>query len=225
MNAAEFNAAMPEPHTILGLRLLPLSIGRYRLLKRFDSPFVDDEKRELTIEDMIKELIFALVVCGLPCAEFNALLNEPQTTASRLLGFPVGLERECKRFGKVIQKVIKRTPNFSIFESLGEFREYLNEAQSVPWHVSRLGEESESVSHWSHNIEIVLRSRIGWSQEEVDEQPLQKGLCDFFKFLEGEGAVRLMTHEDWAVLEAEGEANSLALEKMNAEFAAMGGNN
>ena len=148
MNAAEFNAAMPEPHTILGVRLLPLSIGRYQLLKRFDSPFVADEKRELPVQEIIKELVFALVVCGLPCAEFNRLLNEPSTMASRMFRFPVGLERECVRFGRNMQKIIARTKDFNIFNSIGQFKEYLDDAQSIPWHVSRAdGVESESVSY------------------------------------------------------------------------------
>ena len=219
MNAAEFNAAMPEPHTILGVRLLPLSIGRYQLLKRFDSPFVADEKCELPVQEIIKELVFALIVCGLPCAEFNRLLNQPSTIASRMLRFPVGLERECVRFGRNMQKIIARTKDFNIYHSIGQFKEYLDEAQSIPWHVSRAdGVESESVSHWSHNIEIVLRSRIGWTAEEIQEQPMQKALCDYFKFLESEGSVNLMTHEAFAALELEGEANGVALMQMLKEM-------
>ncbi len=210
MSAAEFTAALPEPHTILGLKLLPLSLGRYRLLKRFDSPFVDDEDRKITTEEMIRELIFALIICGLPCAEFNELLLKD------------GIKKECERFGKIIRKVVRKTKHFNMLDCLGQFKEYLEAAQSIPWHPMKMdGLESESISHWSHNVEVVLRSRINWSQKEIEEAPMQKALCDFFKYLEGEGAVRLISHEDYAALCAMGEANANALEKMNEEIAAL----
>lgn len=201
--AAEFTAALPEPRIILGLKLLPLSLGRYRLLKRFDCPFIADEEREIPVQDMIGELVFALVVCGLPCSEFNDLVVNG------------GLEGECRKFGKVMAKVISKTKNFSIYESMGEFKIFLEEAQSTPWHVVKTNSlESESVSHWSHSIEVTLRSRVGWTKEEIEEQPMQKALCDFFKFVESEGAVRLMSHEAHSMMMDTGEANGVALMDM-----------
>jgi hypothetical protein len=199
--AAEFTAALPEPQIILGLRLLPLSLGRYQMLKRFDCPFVDDEMREVQTDSLTKELFFALLICGLPVSEFKQLLNQPKKLA-----------KEARRFGKVSGKVIARTKGFNIFQSFEQFKRYLSSATSMPWHVSpRSRDDGESVSHWSHSMEVTLRARAGWSQNEIDEEPMSKAMTFFFKYLESEGQVDLVTHETWEYIESTGEANAKAL--------------
>ena len=202
--AAEFNAALPEPHTILGLRLRPLSLGRYRMLKRFGSPFVEEEEKTFQPEDLKKltqELFFALLVCGLTVAELKLLLENPKK-----------LEREAQRFGKCAEKIIKRTKDFSIVPCLESFKRYLGEATAMPWHAVPVGKDGgESVSHWSHAMEVTLRSRAGWTAQEVEEEPFQKAMADFFKLLESEGVVNLISHEAWSYMEKTGEANALAL--------------
>ena len=205
--AAEFEAALPQAHTILGLRLLPLSLGRYRLLKRFESPFVDDEPREIQTDELVKELFFNLLICGLPVAEFKALLGHPKELA-----------REARRFGETAQKVIAATPDFSILNSIEQFRAYLAEATSMPWHVMpRERGGGESVSHWSNSYEVALRSRVNWTQEQVDEEPMQKAMVDFFTFLESEGLVNLISHESHEILLKTGEDNfKILLELQNA---------
>src|SRR5690348_11829794 len=63
---SDFAAAIPEPYQILGLKLLPLSIGRYRLLRRFEVAFVSEEETSATVEDLIR----GLVICSLRCEDF-----------------------------------------------------------------------------------------------------------------------------------------------------------
>jgi hypothetical protein len=202
--AAEFNAAFPEPHTILGLRLRPLSLGRYRLLKRFGSPFVEEDEKTFQAADLknlTRELFFALMVCGLPVAEFKELMDNPKKLA-----------KEAKRFGKCAEKVIKRTKDFSIIPCLESFKIYLQGATKTPWHAVPVGQDNgESVSHWGHAMEVTLRARAGWTAQEVEEEPLQKAMTDFFKLMESEGVVNLISHEAREYMEKTGEANALAL--------------
>ena len=195
--AAEFAATLPEPFTILGLRLLPLSLGRYRLLKRFDSPFVADEEKAITPDILTKELFFALLICGLPVEEFKILLANPEKLA-----------REARRFGKVAGKWISKTERFSIFETFESFKKYLRDGSAMPCHaMPKDGGAAESISHWSHSIEVTLRSKVGWDQHEIDEEPISKALVDFFKLMENEGAVTLMDHDDYTYLMKTGEDN------------------
>lgn len=203
--AAEFQAALPEPQTILGLRLLPLSIGRYSLLKRFDCPFVSDEERTESVKELTKELFFALIICGLPVSEFKELLMEPKK-----------LQKEARRFGKVAGKLIDRQPDFSILVCFEQFKRFLSSATKTPWHVMpRESDNDESASHWCHSIEVILRSKVGWTQHEVDEEPLSKGLADFFKFLESEGHVDLISHEDYEIFRKTGDENARILASLN----------
>ena len=200
MIAAEFTAALPEPQTILGLRLLPLSLGRYRLLKRFESPFVDESPREVSVQELTKELFFALLVCGLPVSEFKDYLMQPDK-----------LQKQARRFGKVAGKFTKQK-GFSILPCFEQFKKYCAEATAMPWHAmpKDRADESESISHWSHSMEICLRSNAGWTAQEIDEEPMAKAMTDFFKFLETQGVVRLISHEDYRKMESAADANAKA---------------
>ena len=203
MIAAEFTAALPEPQTILGLRLLPLSLGRYRLLKRFESPFVDESPREVSVQDLTKELFFALLVCGLPVSEFKSYLMQPKLLA-----------KQARRFGKVAGKFTKQK-GFSILPCFETFKRYCAEATAMPWHPlpnSRTN-EAENISHWSHSMEICLRSNAGWTAQEIDEEPMAKAMTDFFKYMESQGSVRLISNADYAEMETRGAANAKAFEK------------
>jgi hypothetical protein len=201
--AAEFKAALPEPHLILGVRLLPLSIGRYCLLKRFDSPFVREDSIDCgpeNLAEIFRELLFALMVCGLPVAEMKSLLLTPTK-----------LEREAKRFGKVVQKIIRRTPDFSMVEPIKEFKAYMDEGCALPWHpLTREQDQRESISHWAHSIEVTLTSQANWDQDQINEEPLTKALAHFFKLLENQGHVNLITHEAYDAMEKMGESNAVA---------------
>ena len=198
--AAEFKAAMPEPHTVLGLRLLPLSIGRYRLLKRFNSPFVSEDDVEMSLNSIVGELVFALIVCGLRCDEFENLIDTGK------------IEKECRRFNKNFVRLVKKTKGFNLFEHVEKFKSYISESTDLPWVVVQNSEPSgESASHWSHGIEVTLRSEVGWTPEEIEEKPLAKGLCDYFKHLEMHGSVTLVSHEDHAIMESFGNENAKIL--------------
>ena len=193
---AEFQAAMPEPHVILGLRLRPLSLGRYRLLKRFDSPFVSDDVKELDLPTVTSELFFALVICGLPCREFADL----ETSGK--------LHRQLRRWGRRVRKYIKREKYFSILEKAEAFKRYLAEGSNVPWVImEKQGNGEVSPTHWSHTIEVMLRSKAGWTLAEIEEEPLTKALADFFKYMESEGAVKLVDPDVYQQLKAEAAQN------------------
>src|SRR5438876_959627 len=89
MNAAYFQAAIPEPFTILGLRLKPLSLGRYRLLKRFGCAFVAEEETGANIED----LIIGVLVCSMRCDEFIEWAHSKH------------FAKDIKRWGKRVSRV------------------------------------------------------------------------------------------------------------------------
>lgn len=206
--AAQFEAAMPEPHTILGLRLLPLSLGRYQLLKRFDCPFVSDEQKEIGMEELNKELFFALLICGLSVDEFKFLSDHPNK-----------LKKQARKFGKVAEKVIKRTKDFSLIQVFAQFRNFLDEGSKVPWMVLSCNNNAEtSMVHWSGSIETALRSKIGWTQDEVNERPLTDALSIFFRYMESEGAVKLYDFDVYEEMQVEAKANGEAMEKILKEL-------
>jgi hypothetical protein len=202
--AAEFHAALPEPHSVLGLRLLPLSIGRYRMLARHGCAYVAEGEATAQADD----LIFGAVVCAQPVADFERDLSNGR------------LQKDLEKYGKQFRKALRKSKGFNLFEHMKRFENYIAEGQQVPWVVMPRNQNAEqSAAHWSTSIELVLRGKVGWTKEEIDEQPLTKALADYFKFAESEGAVSLYSRDEYEELNAEAEANGNALLAMCDELA------
>lgn len=199
---------MPEPHVILGLRLLPLSLGRYRLLKRFDCPFVADDERSLDLEILTSELFFALAVCGFPCREFEEHVADGT------------LKDELAEWSALLTDQIASEKHFSIIEKAEHFKRYISEGSRIPWEILEKQTQCESSpTHWSLAIETTLMSKMGWTEEMIEERPLTKALSYFFKFMESEGAVKLVDPEVWAARQVEAQANGNALAEMMKSWA------
>jgi len=201
----EFAAAFPPQYTILGVKLLPLSLGRYRLMKWAGVAFVSEEECGASVED----LFTGLAICGMPCGEFKQFLNDGK------------LESELRAWGELLREQIAQEKGFNIFEKITLFQRYIEDGQKLPWVPLPVQTENPpdyTSTHWSLNVEVVLRGHLNWTKDEIDEEPLTKALCDYFKWMEGEGHVRLMPHELYQAMLDEGEANMRVMEKRNSEL-------
>jgi hypothetical protein len=199
--ASEFKAIFPPQYTILGVKLLPLSIGRYRLMKWAGVAFVSEEEGMATIED----LFTGIAICGMQCRDFKQLFNDGK------------LQAELSKWGKKLRKQINAEKGFSIYEKIALFQQYIEEGQTLPWVALPVQTENPpdyTNTHWSNNVEVVLRGSLGWTKDEIDEEPLAKALADYFKHMENKGRVRLMPHELYLEMVDEGEANMKVFEKM-----------
>ena len=197
MEAAYFQAAIPEPFRILGLALKPLSLGRYRLLKRFGCGFVADGNEEVGIAD----LLLGLVICTHRVDEFMELVTslrlnrEVKTWARKISPLPF-LSRI-----PVLGKWWRKGHSFNVIEKMMLFKRYIEEGSVVPKYWDETENPKTSGAHWSLAVEIALRGELGWSGEEINELPLTKALEDYFKWAENQGLVSLMTEEEIAKME------------------------
>lgn len=196
MHAAYFKAALPEPCRIFGLRLLVLSLGRYRLLKRFGCAFVSDGPAEATVED----LLLGILICSMRVKEFLEFLDSDR------------FKPQLTRLGIRIRSETHHDPYFSLIAKFGLFRAYITEASALPDYWDESEEETVSGAHWSQSLEVVLRSELNYTTEEIEEGPLSKALFDFFKFMENQGLIRIMTPEEVE----QGKANLAFFEKLAA---------
>lgn len=186
MSAHIFAAAVPEPYRIFCIELLPFSLGRYQLLRRFECAFVAEEETQATVED----LLLGLLVCSMRCREFLVWIQSKAAA------------RELKAWGKRIRRQIKAEPHFNIYEKIGLFRQYLESSARVPkfWE-EQSHQANPSGSHWSHSVEVTLRAELGYTIEQIEETPLGKALGDYFKWAESQGLITIMTEEQIADLE------------------------
>jgi hypothetical protein len=200
MKAAYFTAAIPEPFRILGLQLKPLSLGRYRLMRRFDCAFVGEKEASATMGD----LVIGLLICSMRCDEFLKFVEAKD------------FQKQIRKWGKRVSSspIIGRIPwlgrrwrktrSFNVIEKIALFKRYIEEGSTMPEYIEEHSNNGGGGAHWCQSVEVVLRSEVGWSEEEINESPLTKAFSDYFTWAEGKGAVRLMSEGD----QHAGEENS-----------------
>lgn len=199
-----FQAAIPEPYRILGLRLKPLSLGRYRLLNRFECAFVAEGEAKAGMND----LILGVLICSMRCDEFLQFLESKEFSKSvRAWGRKI---TSSPIIGHIpfIGKWWRKNHGFNVIQKIGLFKSYIEQSSKTPAYAQENEETGgPSASHWSQAIEVVLRGELGWTAEEINEQPLSKAMADYFKWAENKGILKLLTEEEMA----HGEANALAM--------------
>lgn len=201
-----FHRLVPEPVRLLGLKLRPLSVGRYRLLRRFDVAFVAEGEAKATVDD----LLLGVLICSMRVDDFLEFAASPN------------FEREIRRWSRRafphvwicalpwIGKWWRARYGFNVLVKMTEFQNYIVEAQRIQRYTTKDNSPVTNSAHWSHSIEICLRAELGWTAEEINEAPLSKALADYFAHAEANGSISLLSDADIS----EAEANRRALEAM-----------
>src|SRR4051794_3578091 len=107
------NATIPDPYTILGLRLRPFSLGHYFLFRRFNCAFGSDNPEG---KGGIDDLLLALCICSRTYDEFLEFIQDGSQ-----------FQKWTARWGKAVVKQIKRERDFNMFEKFLLFKRYMNE--------------------------------------------------------------------------------------------------
>ena len=193
-----FTAAIPEPTIIFGVKLLPLSLGRYRLLHRFGCEFVSDKSETCDAES----LITGIFICGMTCAEFLRIMDY-----SEAFKVQTAILRD-----RILQEV-ESDEYFSLYEKFGLFRAYIADGSKAPPHFVEMENENHGTSHWSQSLELTLRHELHYTEAEIDEGPMAKALADYFSWAESQGAVRLIHDGDLSGGEQNAEAFARAMKE------------
>jgi hypothetical protein len=217
-----FCKAIPEPVQILGLKLLPLSIGRYRRMARHGVGFVSEKK----VSADGKDLILGVLICSMPCRTWDELstseilpkivnqwFNQIQALPPFYLRGSIGKIISASFIGKWWRK----HNSFDLYEKCKLFKRYIEDAQVIPRYISKQQSSSKSASHWSHSIEVALRSQLNWDSQDIEEAPLSKALADYFKHLENEGLITILTEQDFQQIKANNEILERAISAHEAK--------
>jgi hypothetical protein len=196
-----FDQIFQVPPVICGRQLKVLSVGRYRLMSRFKVAFVDDQERAATAGD----LLMAVLICSMRVDEFMAFASQPDFSAQvqkwgRKAGFfePKMFSWPClgQRLKKFLGSRVAEVDLKYLTTEIQRFQEYIIAGSRAPEYWDESPEAHASSAHWSQSIEVVLRGNIGWTMAEINEEPLGKALWDYFKFMENQGTVLLMSPEE-----------------------------
>lgn len=200
-----FQGIIPEEPVICGLRMKPLSIGKYRMLARFKCAYVS----EIETAAQAGDLLIGVIICSKTCEDFKGFVTSKDFQKEirkwgsrfgfyppRCFSWPVIGRRLEKIFGKIIAEADARY----VMGEAALFAKYIT-GGAPDMSKQFMDEPSEgefSGSHWSQNIEAVLREYQGWTREEVDEEPLSKAIFDFYKHMESRGHGRFLSPEEVA---------------------------
>ncbi len=211
-HADYFSQIFQVPPFICGRQLKTLSIGRYRMMSRFKVAFAADDVRPATAGD----LLMGVLICSMEIKEFSDFASHPSFRRKveqwgRQFGFfePVLFERTLNPrffFGSMFHWMFKklwpaeydRQDIEYLTQETQKFQDYIKEGSTAPDYWDESPDSRASAAHWSQSIEVVLCGNLNWTAEMINEEPLGKALWDYFKFMENQGLVRLMSKDEAA---------------------------
>ena len=180
--------SIPEPYTILGCKLHPLSLGHLMLMKRFDCAFGPDEVER---EGNIWDLLLGVAICSRTYKEFIDWYSNQNERDIWL----------CEWLDE-IKKEMKTNKNWCLMNKFSLFNMYRRESIDIPKYFDEGDNDSrESGAHWIQNVQTTLMTESGYTEDELLDMPVAKALYLYYKILENNGQVTLMA--DWQIEEEE----------------------
>jgi len=163
-----FSAAVPEPHTILGLRLLPFSLGHRILLKRINSGFLSDGK--ITFNDLVSSVF----ICAHSWKENIDALHNHQLTDEFMHRWQRALfgQTGWKYYLGLRQPVIP-----DLEEKAKAFNEYLQDGESHPGYRFEPGGELDCPIE--QIVKVTLLSQTSLTEAELMDRSWSLCLWDY----------------------------------------------
>lgn len=199
---AFYPAIIPEPRTILGLRLRALSLGHILLLNRIESPFFTEGKIG------IADLATAILICSMSYQEGLRVIEDPKLDLfmrkwhARLSG----MDRLLVRLG------FKKPNAIDYQEKISSFFEYLETGTKSPTYSSRINESPGMECPSYQVVRVTLMRDLGISDSEIMDRPWVLCIWDFITLKALSGDVKMVSGD--AINDALEFANRLQ-EKLN----------
>ena len=170
------------PPVVLGLRLKPLSLGHVILLKSAKSRFITGELKDITYQQLIGELVFALMVCSVSFDEFNDEVN-----AGRF-------EDSLTEYVTRISDEVKEAKDFNLHLEVNRFVKYIKDGTDSPLHFeSNAGGTSDYPIDVEQSIIHTLMSKCNWILDDCYNRPLTETISAYLLYAHEQGAVRLIS--------------------------------
>lgn len=190
-HAAYYEAAIPEPRTILGLNLRPLSLGHVELLHRIKSPFLTEGAR-ITYADVAT----AVLICSLPYEEAVDALDDPNLEtlmgqwANKLL-YPT-LREKLTRIPRVID----------LKEKAQAFHQYLEDHSKAVNAFLPDGGTGDPIDLPLHQIvKVGLMAYLNHTYSEAVNKPWGLALSDYFTWMAIEGRANIIEAAEYEDLQ------------------------
>lgn len=177
---------IPQP-TVLGLRLHPFTLGHSMLLKSANSVFIVGGIEQLTIKDLIGELVFALLVCS---TDYDTFLKEANSKdfADYVAGYVEALNEE-----------IEAADVFNLYDKLTMFRQYIKDGTSTPYYYQSADSSSDISTNpveIEQSIISTLMADCNYTRSECLNLPLTETLSAFLLYAHKQGTINLKSKQE-----------------------------
>jgi len=174
-------ALLPVIWTICGVQLKPFSLGHFVILKQLKSPMINEQERDLGIQEGLYWFFNALLVCALSYEDNLELMqNEAE------------FEKTYKQFTENLLKNIGQEKDWNIFSKLHMFKQYMSYYMEMPIfdEEGKPSEKSPSGIDWIQNIFVTFK-KLGYDDIEILNMNFRKLFYEWTSYAEGEGAIRV----------------------------------
>lgn len=193
MSADFFTAAIPEPVTILGVRLRAFSLGHVLLLNRFGNAY------GIGTAPALPDLIQAVVICS---QDYQSALADMDNPA--LPKWVSDWQRSIQprnKFG-----IRKSELGFSVPAKLLEFAEYIRAGSTFPIFSVEDNKAGTKIDvPLVQSVKVCLQSKMGLSEDEVLNRPWGLCLWDYFTIHAIDGHCRITEIEDYSDLQKQAD--------------------
>jgi len=165
-----FTTVLPEPFTILGKELKPLSIGHLLILHRLDCIPVEDNEK----------LFMACLVCSTEATSLDDIFND------RWLNFKIWLWQF--RLGKI-----------DWLKCHELWTEYFTLHMEMPSYESRhegSSNDTPSGTPFLQQLKATLQAKLNYTPQEALAVPIQQAVWDYLSLHELEGNIDVLD-KDW----------------------------
>lgn len=185
---------------LLGVQLMPLTLGHVLHLQENDSLFVspikfqvlestDPKENFKRLQGLMVELLLAIAICSRTYDEFNEL---------KTIGIDDGNGKRLKfgeYFGewrKAVDALIE-SKQVNLLETAEILNRYIERAYFCPDYqdLRENPNQSGSSDNWTHTVTLTLCSEMNTTEEKVRNQPLLVSLFHFYKIAERNGLIHL----------------------------------
>lgn len=171
-----FEAAVPEPYTVLGLNLKPLSPGHLILLHKVESPFICGGLPTLDA------LVMAIWICHLDYKEALTSLTDPATKEK-------------------IAAWQKEIGAFSFVKKAALFFEYIKEGRKHPHFLFNDGDFDVIQAPLEQVVIMTLLMETNFTEAELLDRPWRRCLWDYITVKNIRGHLRLSSQEEFDSME------------------------
>ena len=197
-------AAIPEPRTILGLRLRPFSLGHIILLQRLESAFVCGG-----IPDY-GDLALTVLICASTYEEGIAHLDNPdlRDELGRWSKQLTGADKWSVRLG------FRKPTKIDIAEKAKALSDYISEGSKIPNYQFNPSDFVEISCPSAQIVKVTLMKEMKFTENEILNRSWALCLWDFVTLKAISGSLKMVDNND--IEEALRIANALH-EKLNAK--------